>query len=531
MSETTYDVAIIGYGPTGATAANILGQAGLNVVVIERDSDVYSRARAISTDEEVMRIWQSVGLAERLQRDMLPDRPTAFVDADGVPFIESTIAARGSGHPPQQFLYQPAVDAVLREGVARFLNVEVLLEHEVLRTRNHADHAELLVLDARTETLRTVRASYVIAADGGSSPTRGLLGIGYSGRTYSERWVVIDTKVLKEWDAHDRLRFHCNPDRPTVDCPTPLGHHRWEFPARADEDDAILTSDAAVWQVLHDQGITEEHVKILRAVIYSHHVRVADRWRVGRVFLAGDAAHAMPPWIGQGMSAGVRDAANLCWKLAAVLAGQAPQEILDSYEAERKPHVTEVTCRAVRVGRIITERNKLLAGARNLLIRTITKVPGVISGSQRLFWIPDAFYAAGFFAAGARTLPGRGKSQAVGWQIPQPWVTDATGAVARLDDVLGGQWALLHLSTAPAGRRAWADLGVPILRIGSDIADHTGTLSSWLRSKKAAAVVIRPDGFIYAAADLTATLPPPPAGLRTPCPPARKNEHRNGVSA
>src|SRR6201996_7469837 len=119
-TPNTYDVAVIGYGPTGATAANLLGQLGLRVLVVERDSDVYSRARAISTDEEVMRIWQSVGLADRLQRDMLPDRPLNFVDANGVPFIDLKIAPRGAGHPPQQFLYQPDVDQVVREGGGRF---------------------------------------------------------------------------------------------------------------------------------------------------------------------------------------------------------------------------------------------------------------------------------------------------------------------------------------------------------------------------------------------------------------------------
>jgi 3-(3-hydroxy-phenyl)propionate hydroxylase len=180
--ESTYDVAVIGYGPTGATAANLLGRLGLKVVVIERDPDVYGRARAISTDEEVMRIWQSVGLADRLQQDMLPDRPLTWVDADGVPFIETTMTPRGCGHPPQQFLYQPAVDHVLREGVARFGNVEVLLEHECLRAVNTGDSqsqwVELMLADLRTDTFKRLRASYVIAADGGSSPTRGLLGVG-----------------------------------------------------------------------------------------------------------------------------------------------------------------------------------------------------------------------------------------------------------------------------------------------------------------------------------------------------------------
>jgi 3-(3-hydroxy-phenyl)propionate hydroxylase len=501
QAATTYDVAVIGYGPTGATAANLLGQMGLTVVVIERDPDVYSRARAISTDEEVMRVWQSVGLADRLQQDMLPDRPLNFVDADGVPFIDLKITPRGCGHPAQQFLYQPAVDHVLRQGVARFPNVEVLLEHECLRVNNTGDAVELMLADLRSDTFKRVRAAYVIAAEGGSSPTRGQLGVGYSGRTYSERWVVIDAKVRKAWDAHDRLRFHCNPERPTVDCPTPLGHHRWEYPARTDEDEKALLADEAIWKVLGDQGITHDHVEILRAVIYSHHVRVADRWRVGRVFLAGDAAHAMPPWIGQGMSAGVRDAANLCWKLAAVLRDQAPDSLLDSYQAERKPHVTEVTRRACLTGRIITERNPILAAVRDHVFRALTRVPGADSRVQKLTWIPDARYGDGFFADG--------NHPAVGWQIPQPWVTDDEGDQARLDDVVKGRWAVLHTGALPAGATAWADLGVPTMQITEP------TLIRWLRRKKATAVVLRPDGFIYAASRSGQPLPVPPAVVAT----------------
>lgn len=507
----SYDVAVIGYGPTGATAANLLGRLGLNVVVIERDPDVFGRARAISTDEEVMRIWQSVGLADRLERDMLPDRPLAWVDAKGVPFVETTMTPVGCGHPPQLFLYQPAVDQVLREGVARFPNVDVLLEHECLRATNSDSSVELMVADLRTDAIKRVRAGYVIAADGGSSPTRALLGVGYTGRTYSERWVVIDTKVVREWNGHDRLRFHCNPARPTVDCPTPLGHHRWEYPARASEDEKELVTDEAVWEVLHEQGITEEHVKILRAVVYSHHVRVADRWRVGRVFLAGDAAHAMPPWIGQGMSAGVRDVANLCWKLAAVLGGQAADSLLDTYQVERKPHVVKVTRRAVRNGRLITERRKSLAFLRNHLLRAITRLPGALAAGQKLIWIPAARYRAGFFSSDAHA--------AVGWQLPQPWISDATGAAVRLDDALGGRWTVLHFGLPPAGADRWERLGARLLAIATRqpapgaIRDDDGTLTGWLRSKKAAAVVVRPDGFVFAAASDGRPLPAPPAGL------------------
>jgi len=351
-----------------------------------------------------------------------------------------------------------------------------------------------------------------IAADGGSSPTRRKLGIGYQGRTYGERWIVIDTKVRKTWDAHDRLRFHCTPKRPTVDCPTPLMHHRWEFPIRADEDEQKMSSHAEIWKILNAQGITNENVEILRAVVYSHHVRFADRWRAGRIFLAGDAAHAMPPWLGQGMSAGVRDVANLCWKLAAVIGGQAPDALLDSYQTERLPHVKEVTRRAVMVGRIITEHNRGVAAVRDKVCRRLTRLPRSTDVIQRFFWIPDARYADGFLTE---------RKPAVGWQLPQPWVVDSDGVTVRLDDVIGGRWAIVHTGPAAAGADPWTDLGVPAIRIVGPTApndtdavrDTGGTLVGWLTEKKATTVIVRPDGFVYAAAEPGDELPPPPVGL------------------
>ncbi|WP_433463586.1 FAD-dependent monooxygenase [Spirillospora sp. CA-128828] len=267
MSECPqYDVAVIGYGPTGVTAANLLGALGVSVVVVERDASVYGRARTISTDEEVMRVWQEIGLAERLKRDMLPDRPIDFVDAGGRSFISAVPTPRGQGHPPQMFIYQPALERTLREGVERYPNVDVQLEHECLRVSQDDQGVELLIARSGQDRLTRVRASYVIAADGGSSPTRGQLGVGFEGRTYEDRWPVIDTELVKEWPGHDRLRFHCDPDRPAVDCPTPLGHHRWEFPVLPGEDEKELVTDAAVWRLLDRQGITGEHVSVLRGV-------------------------------------------------------------------------------------------------------------------------------------------------------------------------------------------------------------------------------------------------------------------------
>ncbi|OBI47520.1 bifunctional 3-(3-hydroxy-phenyl)propionate/3-hydroxycinnamic acid hydroxylase [Mycobacterium sp. E796] len=512
--QKTYDVAIVGYGPVGCTAANLLGQLGLNVVVVERDPDIYARARAISTDEEVVRIWQQVGLADRLNADMQPGRGANFVDANGVPFVKLLPVPRGNGHPPQQFIYQPALEKVLREGVDRFPNVSILLKHECLRVVQKDDHVELMLADLDADEFRRIRTSYVIAADGGSSATRAQLGVGFGGRTYGERWIVIDTKVLKEWPGHDRLRFHCNPERPTVDCPTPLGHHRWEFPVRDEEDEKDLLHEDAIWNVLRGQGISPDNVQILGFACYSHHVRFADRWRVGRVFLAGDAAHAMPPWIGQGMCAGVRDVANLCWKLGAVLNGSLPESVLDTYQTERMPHVKEVTNRAVKTGKLIIQRNRFRAAARNHIFRTASKVPGFLAWLRNHRWIPHAHYQEGLLA--------RNGNRAVGWLVPQPHVRDEKGDSVRLDDVIGGRWTVLQTGRA-ADWPDWRAAGVPVLQVtppgsvprADTIVDSDGTLTSWLHKKGTSVVAVRPDGFVYAGAAEGQPLPPPPAGFKS----------------
>ncbi|KPI07591.1 monooxygenase FAD-binding protein [Actinobacteria bacterium OK074] len=517
--DTAYDVAVIGYGPTGVTAANLLGAMGLRVVVFERDAEVYARARAISTDEEVMRIWQRVGLAERLKRDMLAERPLDFVDARGRAFVRARPTPRGHGHPPQMFLYQPALEQVLRDGVGRYPNVEVRLRHECLRLRQDADGVELTVAGTADDSVHRVRAAYVIAADGGSSLTRAQLNIGYEGRTYEDRWAVVDTEMLKPWPDHDRLRFRCDPARPAVDCPTPLGHHRWEFPILPGDDEAYLTTDEAVYELVARYGIGRDSIRILRATVYSHHVRFAARFRSGRVFLAGDAAHAMPPWIGQGMAAGVRDMANLCWKLAAVLRGELPATLLDSYETERKPHVKEVTKRAVFVGRIITERRRPVARVRNSVLRALDHVPGFGTWLQDSQWIPVARYADGFQVRHPRT-------GAPGCQLPQPWVTGPDGERVRLDDALGGRWLLLHARTA-VPQPAWERPGgasVTVTPAGSPpaegtLVDRDNVLLPWLAEHRAATVALRPDAYVYAAAPAGARPPPPPAGFAPAAPP------------
>ena len=501
------DVVIVGYGPVGASAANYLGQAGVDVVVVERDPTPYARARAISTDEEVLRCWQHAGLAEALKADMLGDRPLDFVDRRGHSFLSFAPRSRGNGHPPQMFIYQPALERTIRAGVERFGNVTVLLEREAGAVRQGPDGVELDVTDLRDGSQSVIRARYLLACDGGSSPIRTQLGIGFEGKTYEDPWVVIDTKVKQEWPEVDRLRFHCDPERPAVDCPTPLGHHRWEFPVLPGEDRDEVSSEAYIWTLLERYGITPEHVEILRRAVYVHHVRFAERWREGRIFLLGDAAHCMPPWIGQGMASGVRDAHNLCWKLAAVIAGDATPALLDSYEPERMPHVRAMTDKAVFFGRVITERRPALAVARNVAFRAAMRAPRVGSYFRDADWFPDIDVVHGFVDRDSRR-----EHAIVGLRLPQPLVT-ATGhdTPVLLDEVLGRGWSIMSRSPREPG--PWDGLA-RVHVLGRDLRVDGPLLDDFLGATDA--VVVRPDKSVFTAAAAGAPLAPPPAELRGP---------------
>ncbi len=510
------EVAIVGYGPVGVTAANMLGKLGVRTVVVERDANLYSRARAISTDEEVIRIWQSIGLAEQLKADMLGDRPIDFVGLDGRSFLSITPKPHGNGHPPQMFIYQPALEQTLRDGVPRFESVRVLLGHEAVGISQDDEGVTLRVRRTEPDAEElTVRATYVIAADGGSSPTRRALGVGFEGRTYEGRWVVIDTKVLTPWPEVDRLRFHCTPSRPAVDCPTPLGHHRWEFPVLPEDDEEVLVTHDAIHGMLRQLHIDPANVEILRAVVYSHHVRFADQWRVGRVFLAGDAAHVMPPWIGEGMASGVRDAANLTWKLAAVLEGRLPDSVLDTYEIERQPHVRKLTQSAVTVGRLITERRRPVAMLRDPFMRTAARVPLVGRSLREGSWFPEAQYTGSL-----AKITSRRRSGAVGRLISQPEVFDEQGRLALLDDALPTGWVVLARGSGmhDRGIEAWRRCGIPIVEVlppGSRarpgaIIDRDNELHDWLEERGATAVALRPDRFVFTSGSDEHVLAPPP---------------------
>jgi len=346
------DVAILGYGPVGALLANLLGLAGLSVAVYERDTAIHPLPRAVHFDGEVMRIFQSAGLAEHIA---LAARPSSqgmhFVNAEG----QTLIVRRGidgpgpQGWPNNWYFHQPMLEQILREGVGRFPHVDVHLGHEV------ADAAEL---DAR----------YIVGCDGARSLVRRAIGSRTCDLGLHQPWLVVD--LLCDPSSHrvkslpDYTIQLCDPRRPMTVVNVGGARRRWEIMLMPGDDAARVTEPEAFWPLI-ERWLGPEDARVERAAVYTFHSIVQEGWRKGNLLLAGDACHQTPPFLGQGMCAGMRDAANLAWKLAAVLRGSAPDALLDTYESERAPHVRAFIELAVKLGAVLQETDPAAAAARD----------------------------------------------------------------------------------------------------------------------------------------------------------------------
>lgn len=498
------DVAIVGYGPTGETAALLLGRLGVRTIVLERDLEPYAHARAVAVDDEVLRIWQSAGIAERLERDMELDVHARWKTPAGKVTFETHPTRSDNGHTPLAMIYQPAMDAVLRGSVDEQESVEVRLGHEVTAIEQDAGGVRLTARHDGAE--HVVSARYVLACDGGSSGAREELGVELTGTTYEEAWVVIDAKVKRWWPEHGMLTFWADPERPAVDIPTALGHHRWEFPLREGESREEAESDAFLWRYLATHGVTPDHVDIVRHVIYVHHLRRAATWRRGRVLLLGDAAHMTPPWAGQGMCAGIRDAANVAWKLDAVLRGLGPDSLLDTYQPEREPHVHEMQQVARFLGWLIGASNPIVARGRDAFFGTMHRLPGVRGWIREMGFRRKPRLGAGFVAGPAA------RGSAVGRLMPQPRIATAAGSERALDDLIGQRFAILGLradprkTLPPATVAAWERFEPRWLTVrgaeeeiaGPDeVADLDGTLLALFERGDARYLIVRPDRYVY----------------------------------
>jgi 3-(3-hydroxy-phenyl)propionate hydroxylase len=494
MSEPQdlFDVAIVGYGPAGVVAAGLLGQAGLKVYVCDRLTEVYAIPRAIALDHEIMRVFQQLGVADAVLPFCEPFTPSEFYGVDGQLIRRMTMVAPPypQGYTPSIVFTQPQVERVLRERVAQLPNVVVELGVEMRRIAQDADGVTLDVV-AADGAAKTVRAKYAIGCDGGSSAVRTQLEMPLDDLDFDEPWLVVDVLVNDRGLAKlpKTSVQYCEPERPCTLVIGPKNHRRWEISLKPGEDPKQVAQAAETWKLLA-RWLTPDDGELWRQSSYRFHALVAAQWRKGRVFLAGDAAHMQPPFLGQGMCQGVRDVANMSWKLAAVLGGdvtgQAAQQLLDSYGAERGGHVRALTTRIKGVGAVICERDPVKARARDAQL--LADAGGVVKDTPRQDILPRL--EAGLLAP--HEHPARGSL------FPQPWIETASGR-ARMDVLAGGGWRLVLAPGVQAGQPPQP--GLKLLRLGQDgLHECDGVATAWFQRHGCVAALVRPDHYVYGVA-------------------------------
>lgn len=500
------DVAIIGYGPTGVTAALTLGKLGISTVAFERDRDIYQRARAVTVNDWTMRIYQNLGIAEPVHRVIERMRALRWVTYDGVEIMRQEFPPSALGTPGgARFynIYQPKLEAVLRAEATKFADGVVHFGYEVVGVEQDEHGVTVTAVDLESGDTKSVRARYAIGADGGSSPTRRALGVELIGDTIETEWVVIDCRAKRWWPDRNLLTFWSDKERPVVDIMLAGGNHRWEIPLQPGETQADYQTHDQIWPLLDRMNISHDDVEILQHAFYKHHLRSGDRWRVGRVFLAGDAGHLMPPWAGAGMQSGMRDAWDLGWKLAGVLKGELPEGWLDEYEIERRPNVDFYTKLADQLGRIIKQQ----LSDEELAALAPPELPAGVEP-------PDApLIASPVLEAGWLRGP-LGDDSIVGRMIPQPLVSTADGRYDALDNHLGHRFVLLGRGINPSTlltadeKAEWDALDARYLTVrtvtdageGEDeLIDLEGVLTAFLDEYGVQAIALRPDRFIAAA--------------------------------
>uniref|UniRef100_UPI000D3DB30B bifunctional 3-(3-hydroxy-phenyl)propionate/3-hydroxycinnamic acid hydroxylase n=1 Tax=unclassified Variovorax TaxID=663243 RepID=UPI000D3DB30B len=520
-SGAPLDVAIVGFGPVGASLAALLGRRGHRVAVFDKSEQVYPLPRAFALDHEAMRTFQQIGIAGALAAHMTPYRPTLYQGCDGEPIQHFDMGP--SPYPlawaPSYTFNQPALEAALRQAVAALPSVRVHLGHEVTAVAPDDDGG------AATLTVRTpggdstrVRARYVVACDGGTSPVRKQLGLRLKSLDFDEPWIVVDMHVHESKLASlpaTNIQY-CNPSRPCTYVVGPGTHRRWEFLLMPDEAEQREMPHDAIWQLLAP-WLSPDDARIWRAATYRFHAVVLTQWRQGPVLLAGDSAHQMPPFLAQGMCQGLRDALNLAWKLDAVLAGHAGDSLLDSYGAERGPQVEEVTATVKRLGQIICERDPARAAQRDRELRA--QQGGQVKVQLRQSLLPGIRH--GLIDSGVAP-EGTPFPQPIAQPIAQVQGTGAAGGAQMLDDLVPPGF-LLVLREAPSAERLrpWlqplAALRAHAVCIGAPsgaaaagvlaLTEAHGLLAQWFERHGCRAALVRPDHVVYGlAADDDAVL-------------------------
>jgi 3-(3-hydroxy-phenyl)propionate hydroxylase len=425
------DIAIVGAGPTGLTLANLLGGMGVSTILIERNLTTVEEPRAVSIDDESMRTMQAIGLADAVEGIVARGYGSRYFSPRQKLFLTVEPTSRDYGFDKRNAFQQPELEALLRAGLNRYPHVTQMFGWKMQSFSQDDDGVCLEISDANG-AMRSVAARYMVACDGGRSPTRAKLGIELAGSTFAERWLIVDLERTENRFRHTEV--YCDPARPCISLPGPHNIRRYEFMLHAGEDEKTATDEAFVRSLLAQVGPDRDCV-FRRIRVYTFHARVAARWRENNIFLAGDAAHLSPPFAGQGMNSGLRDAHNLGWKLAEAVRGTAPDAVLDSYEIERKPHAWEMITLALRMGRVMMPDNAIKAFVTRAAFRLLGAYPPARDYFAQMRYKPKPRFAAGLMWSDGRSE----NATMVGRLVPQPVVEDTNLQRLLLDRVLPDQ--------------------------------------------------------------------------------------------
>lgn len=467
-----YDVIVCGLGPVGQLLALLLGDLGVRTLALDGEHEPYALPRAAVIDDEVLRIMQSVGL-DRLVLADAQVQPGASIITAGGRSVEVFRSRTGRlGHPPLVSINQPAMERTMLAALRDRTAVEMRRGLTLETIDRRAERVDVYARPTDGGVSEMISAGVLVGCDGAGSAVRARLEIPFEGRTAPQRWIVVDALVDRPLAKVPHPYFVGRAARPAVTLPMSPGRHRWEWMLHPGEDAAPFLEPMAVRRAVAE-WLDGERAEIERAVVYTFHTRMAARWRRGRVLLAGDAAHLMPPFAGQGFSSGARDAANLAWKLADFLDG-APIRLLDSYERERRPHVAAMQRLANLMGGLVQSTGSWRVRARDAWLRTVdgTSVQRLLAENLK----PLPTYGDGAFAVRPARIPAR---RTVGTLFPQ---------TARLDDRLGSSWAAVTIDEA--SRAVFGSAGLPAVDPGDD--------GDWLRDRGLTWALLRPDRFVYA---------------------------------
>jgi 3-(3-hydroxy-phenyl)propionate hydroxylase len=507
------DVAVVGAGPSGLMVANLLGLYGLRVRVFEVGAELTDYPRGVGMDDETLRTFQTAGLVDEVLPHTIPHQLLVFMDDKHRDLARLAPPTAELGWPRRNGFVQPLADRVLLEGLQRFDSVDIRWSSRVTDVRQDAAGVDLTVSDLDGEQI--VRARYVVGADGGSSDIRKSLGFKFVGTSASANWVVID--IRNDPLGRPGAYVCADPHRPYVSISIPHGIRRFEFMLTPEESEEEAMTDEFVASLLEPLVPSTASVDIIRRRVYTHHSRMAEHFRSGRVLLVGDAAHVMPVWQGQGYNSGIRDSVNVAWKLAMVLGGQASPGLLDSYESERREHVRAMIQLSTWVGRLVSVRSRALATARNTFFRAISAAPAMKS-----YIVTMRFKPMPAMKTGALTRVGsQDEATAVGRLFIQPTVTTRDAASIKLDDALGPWFSLIVWNNDPAAildddaRRRLARNGVrlvaarPAVQLRWEeakpddevliIGDVDGSLKRWFDAHAESVVLVRPDRIVGGA--------------------------------